>query len=267
VTAILEARGLVVDRSRRRVLRGVDLALQPGEGLALVGPNAAGKSTLVRALAGLLPPARGEVLLEGRPLASWTRSGLARRVALVAAEDEAPDRIAVEDRVALGRYPHRGALAPFTSEDRGAVARALRQTEIEHLARRSLGTLSAGERQLALLARGLAQEPSVLLLDEPATHLDVRHQLHLFRVLDEVRARGVAVLAVIHDLPQAAAWAERLALLAEGRIAADGLPAEVLESEAAERAFGVAIRGVSVDGGPDRLWRFEERGGAVGGAP
>lgn len=260
MSVVLEARGLAVDRGRRTVLHGVDLALHAGEALALVGPNAAGKSTLVRALAGLLAPARGEVLLEGRPLARWTRSGLAQRVALVAAEDEAPDRIAVEDRVALGRYPHRGALAPLTAEDRGAVARALRRTEIEHLARRPLGTLSAGERQLASLARGLAQEPSVLLLDEPATHLDVRHQLHLFRVLDDVRRGGVAVLAVIHDLPQAAGWAERLALLSEGRIAAEGPPGAVLEGPAAERAFGVAIRGVPVGDLPERLWRFEERG-------
>jgi iron complex transport system ATP-binding protein len=259
VTPLVEACGLWVERGRRSVLRGVDLALGPGDGLALVGPNAAGKSTLVRTLAGLIAPARGEVRLEGRPLASWTRSGLARRVALVAAEDEAPDRIAVEDRVVLGRYPHRGALAPLTREDRAAVARALRQTEIEHLARRPLGTLSAGERQLASLARGLAQEPSLLLLDEPATHLDVRHQLHLFRVLDEVRQGGVAVLAVIHDLQRAAAWALRMALLDEGRIAAEGSPAEVLESGAAQTAFGVTIRGVPVDDGPDRLWRFEER--------
>jgi iron complex transport system ATP-binding protein len=139
------------------------------------------------------------------------------------------------------------------------VARALRQTEIEHLARRPLGTLSAGERQLAFLARGLAQEPSVLLLDEPATHLDVRHQLHLFRVLDEVRQCGVAVLAVIHDLQRAAAWAPRMALLDEGRIAAEGTPTQVLEDEGAERAFGVAIRGLPVGDGPERLWRFEER--------
>ena len=259
MSAVIETRGLWVERGGRAVLRGLDLVLRRGEGLALVGPNAAGKSTLVRTLAGLLPAARGEVLLEGRPLAAWPRSGVATRVALVAAEDEAPLRLAVEDRVALGRYPHRGPLAPFTDDDRSAVRRALRQTEIEHLARRSLGTLSAGERQLALLARGLAQDPAVLLLDEPAAHLDVRHQLHLFRVLDDVRQRGVAVLAVIHDLPRAAAWAPRMALLDEGRIAAEGSPSEVLESAAAARAFGVAIRGVAVGDGPERLWRFEER--------
>jgi iron complex transport system ATP-binding protein len=259
VSALLEARALAVFRGRRNVLRGIDLELRPGEGLALVGPNAAGKSTLLRALAGLLPATRGEVLLEGRPLAGWPRSRLAQRVALVAAEDEAPDRIAVEDRVALGRYPHRGALAPLTEGDRAAVARALRQTETLHLARRPLGTLSAGERQLAALARGLAQEPAVLLLDEPATHLDVRHQLHLFRVLDEVRHSGVAVLAVIHDLQRAASWAPRMALLDEGRIAAEGTPVQVLEGKAAEQAFGVSIRGVPVGSGTERLWRFEER--------
>ncbi len=253
----LEARGLRVSRGGRPVLRGANLALVPGEALALVGPNAAGKSTLLRALAGLLVPTEGEVRLDDRPLVSWPRTVVARRIALVAAEDEAPGRLTVEDRVSLGRYPHRGPIAPFTTSDRAAVDRALRLTEIEHLARRPLGTLSAGERQLALVARGLAQEPSVLLLDEPASHLDVRHQLHLFRVLDEVRQSGVAVLAVVHDL-QRAAWAHRMALLDAGRIAALGTPAEVLESEAAAHAFGIVIRGVPVNGGNERFWRFEE---------
>jgi iron complex transport system ATP-binding protein len=179
-------------------------------------------------------------------------------VALVSAEDEAPPRLAVADRVALGRYPHRGPLRPFTPEDHAAVARALRLAEIEHLARRPLGRLSAGERQLGLLARGLAQEPAVLLLDEPASHLDIRHQLRLFRVLDEVRQRGVAVLAVVHDLPRAASWASRLVLLAEGRVVAEGDPVSVLESEAARRAFGVGIRAVGTGDGGEPLWRFEE---------
>jgi iron complex transport system ATP-binding protein len=258
VTALLEARGLTVLRGGRTVLRGVSLALGAGEALALVGPNAAGKSTLVRTLVGLLPAAEGGVWLLGRPLASWQRDAAARAVALVSPTEEGPDALTVEDRVALGRYPHRGPFRAFTSDDEAAVGRALEQTGIRDLARRQLGTLSAGERQLAALARGLAQEPQVLLLDEPAAHLDVGHQLQLFRVLDEVRARGVAVLAVVHDLQRAASWAGRMVLIAGGRVAAEGAPDAVLQSEACARAFGVAIRGHAIAGLGHPLYSFED---------
>jgi iron complex transport system ATP-binding protein len=179
-------------------------------------------------------------------------------LALVASEEEGPDMLTVEDRVALGRYPHRGPFRRLGAVDEAAVARAMEQTGIAHLARRRLVTLSAGERQLATLARGLAQEPEVLLLDEPAAHLDVGHQLQLFRALDSVRQRGVAVLAVIHDLARAAAWADRMVLVASGRITAEGAPAAVLGSEAASRAFGVRIRGHAVPELPHLLYVFEE---------
>jgi iron complex transport system ATP-binding protein len=260
VTALLAARDLVVARGGRTVLDGVSLELRAGDALALVGPNAAGKSTLLRTLAGLLPPLRGEVLLESRPLAAWSRDAVARRVALVAPEDEGPPMLTVADRVRLGRYPHRGPFRPLTDADVSAVERALRLTGIEHLAARSLGTLSAGERQLVLLARGLAQEPQVLLLDEPAAHLDVGHQLALFRVLDGVREGGVAVLAVVHDLARAADWARRMALLHRGRIAAEGPPDAVLGSPAAEEAFSVRIRSLELAGEKGRVYRFEEKG-------
>ncbi len=258
--ALLVARDLVVARGGRTVLDGVSLDLHAGDALALVGPNAAGKSTLVRTLAGLLAPARGEVLLESRPLAAWSRDAVARRIALVAPEDEGPPMLTVVDRVRLGRFPHRGPFRPLTEEDRTAVARALRLTGIEHLAARRLGTLSAGERQLVLLARGLAQEPHLLLLDEPAAHLDVGHQLALFRALDGVRERGVAVLAVVHDLPRAADWARRMVLLHHGRIAAEGTPDAVLGSPAAEEAFSVRIRSLELAGERGRVYRFEEKG-------
>ncbi len=258
MTALLEARGLTVLRGGRTVLHGVSLAIGSGAALALVGPNAAGKSTLVRTLVGLLPAAAGGVWLLGRPLATWPRDAAARAVALVSPTEEGPDALTVEDRVALGRYPHRGPFRAYTPQDEAAVAHALEQTGIEDLARRQLGTLSAGERQLAALARGLAQEPQVLLLDEPAAHLDVGHQLQLFRVLDEVRARGVAVLAVVHDLQRAASWAERLVLLAAGRVAAEGAPDTVLQSEACASAFGVAIRGHAIAGLGHPLYSFEE---------
>jgi iron complex transport system ATP-binding protein len=176
----------------------------------------------------------------------------------VAAADDAPPLLTVEDRAALGRYPHRGPFRPLTTADRDAVARALAATGIASLARRPLTTLSAGERQLAALARGLAQEPRVLLLDEPGAHLDVGHQLQLFRTLDGVRACGVAVLAVVHDLQRAAAWAGRVVVVSEGRVAAEGPPAHVLGGEACVRAFGVAITGHRVPGLPYPLYSFAE---------
>ena len=259
MTAALEARGIHVARGRAAVLHGVALALASGEALALVGPNAAGKSTLLRALAGLLPVSQGVVLLEERPLQAWPRDAMARALALVTSEDEGPGTLAVEDRVALGRYPYRGPFHPLRDEDRAAIRQALERTGIAPLARRRLGTLSAGERQLATLARGLAQQPRVLLLDEPAAHLDIGHQLRLFRVLDEVRAAGVAVLAVVHDLPRAAAWADRLVLLAAGRIVAEGAPDTVLASEECARAFDVKVRGHAVPGSAHPLYSFEER--------
>jgi iron complex transport system ATP-binding protein len=257
VSLLLEARGVDVHRGKTLVLHQVSLALASGEGVALVGPNAAGKSTLVRALAGLLPLSAGSVLLKERPIGAWARDAVARAVALVTPEDEGPPTLSVRDRVALGRYPHRGPFRPLTREDDEAVERALSCTGIEALSQRRLGTLSAGERQLATLSRGLAQEPQVLLLDEPAAHLDVGHQLRLFRVLDEARASGVAVLAVVHDLQRAAAWAGRMVLLAHGHVVAEGAADDVLRSDACALAFGVAVRGHSVPGLPHPLYSFD----------
>lgn len=259
MSLLLEAQDLYVSRGGREVIHGLGLALHAGEALALVGPNAAGKSTLVRTLAGLTEPDRGTVRLKGRPLRQWTRGAVARALALVTPEEEGPSLLTVADRVALGRYPHRGPFRAFTARDHDAVRAALGRTGIPHLARRPLGTLSAGERQLATLARGLAQEPEVLLLDEPAAHLDVGHQLALYRVLDEVRRAGVAVLAVIHELQRAAAWASRMALLHDGRIVEEGSPPQVLGSAHAAAAFQVGIRSHAVPDLGHLLYSFSER--------
>jgi iron complex transport system ATP-binding protein len=260
MTARLLASDLVVARGGAEILHGVSVTVRAGEAVALVGPNAAGKSTLVRTLAGLLPVSSGVVRLDGRPLAAWGRAALARAVALVTPEEGAPVLLSVQERVALGRYPHLGPFRPLTPADHDAVSGALRQTGIVHLAHRPLSTLSSGERQLAALARSLAQKPQVLLLDEPAAHLDVGHQLRLFRILDEIRASGVAVLAVVHDLQRAAAWAERMLLLDGGRLAGDGDPAAVLGSAECARAFHVAIRGHAAPGLRHALYSFEEAG-------
>jgi iron complex transport system ATP-binding protein len=259
VSVLLEARGLSLHRAGAPILHGVDLSLAAGEALAVVGPNAAGKSTLLRALLGLLPIEAGEVRVAGRPLAAWSRDALARVVALVTPEDEGGSPLTVRERVALGRYPHTGPFRPRRPADDEAIERALARTGIAGLAERRIGTLSAGERQLAALARGLAQEPQALLLDEPASHLDVGHQLALFRVLDEVRASGVAVLAVVHDLQRAADWAGRMVLVNAGRVAAAGTPREVLAAPETAAAFAVAIDAHAVPARPGALYSFKER--------
>jgi ABC-type cobalamin/Fe3+-siderophores transport system ATPase subunit len=258
-TPLLEARALVANRNGTEILHGVDLVLGAGQAVALVGPNAAGKSTLVRALAGLLPARRGEVLLHGRPLGAWARDALARTVALVVADEEGLGTLTVRERVALGRYPHRGPFRPLREADEAAIERALERAGIVDLTRRRLTSLSAGERQLAALARGLAQEPEVLLLDEPAAHLDIGHQLRLFRVLDEARAHGVAVLAVVHDLQRAADWADEMVLLAHGQIAGSGPPDDVLRSLACAQAFEISIAGHDAGQRRHPLYSFDER--------
>ena len=265
--SLVQADALCVDLGGARILDGASLALESGETLALVGPNAAGKSTLLRAFAGLLPLASGGVSLRGRPLLEWGRRALARTVALVTAEDQGPDTLRVGDRVALGRYPHLGPFRAPSAHDRLAVETALERTGIAHLKNRLLGTLSEGERQLASLARGLAQEAAVLLLDEPASHLDVGHELHLFSILDDVAREGVSVLAVVHDLQRAATWAARMALVHEGRIVAHGRPQDVLTSVECSRAFSVQIRSHTLPGLSHPLYTFEKTSGGEGAAP
>ncbi len=253
----LRAQDVAAHRGSRQVLHGVSLAVGAGEAVALIGPNAAGKSTLLRVLAGLMRPSAGSVFLDERPLATLARDAMARTMALVSPDQEGFGALTVRDRVALGRYPYLGPLRPPALADLQAVERALALAGIAHLAERRLATLSAGEKQLSALARALAQEPRVLLLDEPAAHLDVGHALQLFAVLDQIRAGGVAVLAVIHDLARAAAWAERALLLVDGTLAGSGTPREVLTSEACARAFGVAVR--LEEGASGAHYRFELR--------
>ena len=184
---------LAVERGRRRVLDGRERSSStPARRWPSSGRTPRASRRWCGRWPGLLEPAAGEVRLCGRPLGDWPRDARARVLALATSEEEGPDALTVGDRVALGRYPHRGPFRPLNAADDAAVARALEQTGIAPpRPQRRLGTLSAGERQLATLARGLAQEPRVLLLDEPAAHLDIGHQLQLFRTLDEVRRCGV----------------------------------------------------------------------------
>jgi iron complex transport system ATP-binding protein len=230
------------DGRRREVLRSVDLTLARGDLVALVGTNGSGKTTLLRLLTGVLKPDAGVVRFEGRPLADWRRLDLARRVAVLPQQLDLPVGFRVAELVEMGRAPHARRLFGSTEADERAVARALADAGALDLADRFAEELSGGERQRLLVAMALAQEPDLLLLDEPTLHLDLAHQVALLAAIRRLRdQRGVTVLAVLHDLNLAAAFAPRVAILDEGRLVADGPPAEVLTPDLVRRVFGVDV--------------------------
>jgi iron complex transport system ATP-binding protein len=223
----------------REILRGVDLELAPGEVLALVGPNGAGKTTLLRVASGVLRPSAGRVLLEGQPLSALSRRELARAVAVVPQELQIAFGFSVGEVVLMGRSPHVGGLGFDSGPDVEVARRALERVGIAELADRSLLELSGGERQLALVARAFAQEPRLLLLDEPTAHLDLRHRLEVAALVREFARGGRSALVVSHDLALAARSCDRMVLLAGGRVLAAGAPAEVLTPALLREGFGI----------------------------
>jgi iron complex transport system ATP-binding protein len=224
-TSLLQADGLLLHLGGRRVVDQVSLALAPGQWTALVGPNGAGKSSLLSLLAGLRAPDGGRVLLDGRPLADWPARARAQRLAWLSQQGEAEGEIAAADVVGLGRLPHQGLFGAPGPDDAVAVQAAMAETASTAFATRRLNALSGGECQRVLLARALAVQAPVLLLDEPTTHLDAPHQRALLRSLVRQARAGAAVLAVLHDLNLALA-ADRLLVLQQGRLVADGPPGD-----------------------------------------
>jgi iron complex transport system ATP-binding protein len=212
-----------------RVLDAVDLDARAGEVLALVGPNGAGKSTLLGVLSGDLPRVAGTVAIDGEPLASWTGRELALRRAVLPQQTSVSFPFSVEEVVRMGRAPWAGT--PNGARDDGVVDSVMTRTEVDHLAGRSFPTLSGGERARVALARVLAQESPVLLLDEPTAALDLHHQELVLQTARERAAAGDAVVVVLHDLGLAAAHADRIAVLAHGHKVADGPPGAVLRPD------------------------------------
>ncbi len=252
MTAMLEARGLSVRLGGRRVVHDASLSLAAGAWTAIVGPNGAGKSTLLSMLAGLRKPETGSVWLQGRAIDDWPARERGRRVAWLSQQGEAEGEIAVRDVVRLGRLPHQGLLGAATARDEEAVALAMRETECEGLARRRLSELSGGERQRVLLARALAVQAPVMLLDEPTTYLDAPHQRTLVRSLRARAQAGAAVAAVLHDLTLALS-ADRIIVMADGRLLADAAPADAALRQALVGVFDDAftIETVAGPGRPD----------------
>ncbi|MCF3104422.1 heme ABC transporter ATP-binding protein [Streptomyces roseoverticillatus] len=234
-TVLAEARSLSVRLGGRAVLDGVDLGVAAGEVLALVGPNGAGKSTLLAALAHDLPAAAGEVRIDGEPAAAWSAAELALRRAVLPQSAELSFPFPVEDVVRMGRAPWAGT--PAEGEDDAAVREAMAAAEVTGFASRPFAALSGGERARVALARVLAQRTPLLLLDEPTAALDLRHQELVLRICRERAAAGAAVVVVLHDLGLAGAYADRVAVLHGGRVAAEGPPARVLEAELLTRVY------------------------------
>ena len=238
------------DRARDAgfVLADVSFTIAPGEVFGVIGPNSAGKTTLLRLLTRVVAPERGEVRLEGRPLARLAHAELARRVAVVPQDAPRPFPFSVEQLVLMGRFPHGPGRFFESGEDRALARAAMAATGVLELAALPLEQLSGGERQRAMLARALAQQPTLLVLDEPTSHLDLRYQAETAALIQRVNAEhGMTVLLVSHDLNLAAEVCDRLLLLSQGRVAVLGAPTEVLRRDTLEAVFGCAV---SVESNP-----------------
>ena len=246
---VLEVHGLTVTLDGAEVLREVSFSLARGERLAIVGPNGAGKTTLLRCLDGLVKPARGSVLLAGRPVEAYPRRELARVVSYVPQGDTRSVHYSVAAFVEMGRYPYLTGWSGLGREDVAAVRTALEMTEIVHLVDRPLESLSGGERQRVFLAAALAQGGEVLLLDEPTSFLDYRHQVGVLAVLERLhRERGLTIVLVTHDLNGAAATADRVLALRDGRVVLDGGPGELFTPDALAGIYGASFRLVPAEG-------------------
>jgi len=236
----LEARSLSLSYDRHPVT--VDLTLEiPSAGFTvIVGPNACGKSTLLKALARTLKPVAGNVLLDERPIGSLPSREVARQLAMLPQSPIAPEGITVRDLVCRGRYPHQGMFRQFSAADARAVDAAMAATGTINLAERPLAELSGGQRQRAWIALVLAQETELLLLDEPTTFLDIAHQYEVLNLCARLHLEGRTVAVVLHDLNQAARYATHLVVMNGGEIVAQGDPSEILTAELVQSVFGLA---------------------------
>lgn len=233
---------LEVGYGERAVIDGVDVPIPPGSFTVIVGPNACGKSTLLKALARLIPANAGQVTLDGKSIHELPSKELARRLGLLPQASLAPDGITVQDLVSRGRFPHQSLLSRWSREDERVVADAMAATGVTDLSGRLLDELSGGQRQRVWVSMVLAQETPLLLLDEPTTFLDIAHQVELLDLIERLRGEGRTVVAVLHEINLAARYASHLIAMRDGRIVAEGRPSEVVTEELVERVFDLPCR-------------------------
>ena len=238
---LLEASGIDVELGGQPILRDVEVTVRRGEVVGLVGPNGAGKSTLLRVVTGMLRASAGTVAIGGDALDALARRELAMRVAVVQQLPEAPSTMRVRDLVVLGRHPHLGLLARESRYDFDIADEAMRRAGCDRFADRELGSLSGGERRRAFIARALAQEAPLLLLDEPTSNLDANAQVEILELVAELAATEAGVLLIVHDLTLAAAYCDRIVLLDRGEVVAEGPPSEVVTSEHVRRVYGGGV--------------------------
>ena len=224
------------------VLRDVSFAVHKGEFLSLVGPNGSGKTTLLRLLDRIFDPSRGRILLSGQPLSKFSRSAIAQKMAFVPQDGGPQFPFTVHEIILMGRAPYTRGMAFENAHDREVAREMMKLTDIEHLADHSITDLSGGERQRAFIARAFAQEPEILLLDEPNAHLDIAHQVDIFRIIKTFNTqRGLTVVSVSHDLNLAAAYSDRVAMFLSGSLVALGTPREVLTKKCIEQVFRTEV--------------------------
>jgi ABC-type cobalamin/Fe3+-siderophores transport system ATPase subunit len=239
----LSANDITIGYDKKTISSELSLDVPDGRFTAIIGPNACGKSTLLRALSRLLTPRSGEVLLDGRDIHSRPAKEVARRLGLLPQSSIAPDGITVGDLVGRGRYPHQGLLRQWSREDEAAVAAALAATRVGDLADRPVDELSGGQRQRVWLAMALAQETPLLLLDEPTTFLDITHQIEVLDLCAELHEeQGRTLVAVLHDLNHACRYATHLIAMRDGAIVAEGDPRAIVDAALVERVFGLRCR-------------------------
>ncbi|MFD9717896.1 ABC transporter ATP-binding protein [Streptomyces sp. NPDC059076] len=239
MTARLTAQDLTLAYGDRTVATHLTLSVPDGAFTAIVGANASGKSTLLRAFVRLLKPTAGTVSFDGRAIAVYKPKAIAQQIGFLPQELTAPDNLLVRQLIARGRFPHRSALSLGTADDERAVREAMAAAGVTELANRQVTEVSGGQRQRVWVAMVLAQETPYLLLDEPTTFLDLAHQYQLLALLAELRDKGRTVIAVLHDINQACRFADHLVAMKEGRVFAEGPPSEIVDAPLIEEVLGL----------------------------